>query len=69
MVWKKILVEEFQNGCLVLVNLSYANGMFLATSEFPCCPKPSSSFCSRGYMVWKMLVEEFQNGCLVLGNR
>ena len=37
MVWKKILVEEFQNGCLVLVNLSYANGMILATSEPPCC--------------------------------
>ena len=82
--------------------------MILATSESPCCRKPSikfllkriygleenvgwwiprwllsakqslicllflslhvarslpSSFCSRGYMVWKMLVEEFQDGC------
>ena len=27
-----------------------------------------SSFCSRGYMVWKkMLVEEFQDGCWMLG--
>ena len=41
MVWKKIMVEEFLNGCLVLVNLSYANGRILATSESPCCPKPS----------------------------
>ena len=44
MVWKKILVEEFQNGCLVLFNLSYANGMILATSESPCCRKPSMKF-------------------------
>ena len=44
MVWKKIMVDEFQNGCLVLVNLSYANGMILATSESPCCPKPSMKF-------------------------
>ena len=44
MVWKKIMVEEFQNGCLVLVNLSYANDMILATSESPCCPKPSIKF-------------------------
>ena len=44
MIWKKILVEEFQNGCSVLVNLSYANGMILATSESPCCPKPSIKF-------------------------
>ena len=35
MVWKGILVEEFKNGCLVLGNLSYANGMILATSESP----------------------------------
>ena len=41
MVWKMMMFEEFQNGCLVLVNLSYANGMILATSESPCCPKPS----------------------------
>ena len=27
-----------------------------------------SSFCSRGYMVWKMLIEEFQDGCLVHGH-
>ena len=44
MVWKKILVEEFQNGCLVLVNVLYANGMILATSRSPCCPKPSIKF-------------------------
>ena len=44
MVWKKILVEQFQNGCLVLVNLLYANVMILATSESPCCSKPSIKF-------------------------
>ena len=37
MVWKKILVEEFQDGCLVIGNLWYANGMILAISESPCC--------------------------------
>ena len=35
MVWK-MLVDEFQDGCLVLGNLSYANGMNLAISESPC---------------------------------
>ena len=44
MVWKKILVEEFQNDCIVLGNLSCANGMILATSESPCCQKPSIKF-------------------------
>ena len=48
MVGKKILVEEFQNDCLVLVNLSYANGVILATSESPCSRSLPSSFCSRG---------------------
>ena len=36
MVWKKILVEEFQNGSLVLVNRSNAWHL-------------SSSLCSRGH--------------------
>ena len=30
MVWKKMLVEEFQDDCLVLGN---ANGMIIAISE------------------------------------
>ena len=30
-------VEEFQDGCLVLGNLWYANGMILAISESPYC--------------------------------
>ena len=33
----KMLVEEFQDGCLVLGNLLYANGMIFAISESPCC--------------------------------
>ena len=28
-----MMFEEFQDGCLVLGNLSYANGVILATSE------------------------------------
>ena len=32
MVWK-MLVEEFQDGCLMLGNLWYANGMILAISS------------------------------------
>ena len=65
-----MMFEEFQDGCLVLGNLWYANGMILATSESPWCMEPSIKFLlSRGYMVWKnMLVGEFKDGCLVLGN-
>ena len=37
MVWKMMMVEEFQDGCLVLGNLWYANGMILAISESPGC--------------------------------
>ena len=55
MVWKMIMVEEYQDGCLVLGNRWNANEMNLA------------SLCSRGYMVWKKrLVEEFRDGCLML---
>ena len=41
MVWEKILVVEFQDGCLVLGNL-YANEMIKAISEAPFCQKPST---------------------------
>ena len=34
-----MLVEEFQDGCLVLSNLWYANGMILAISVSLCCQK------------------------------
>ena len=44
MVRKKMLVEEYQNSCLVLGNLWYANGMILAISESPNCWKPSIKF-------------------------
>ena len=36
MVWKMMMVGEFIDGCLVLGNLWYANGMILATSESSC---------------------------------
>ena len=41
MVWKMMMFEEFQDGFLVLGNLSYANGMISAVSEPLCCMKPS----------------------------
>ena len=53
-----MMFKEFQDGCLVLGNLWYANGMILRSLP--------SSFCSRRYMVWKELVEEFQDGYLML---
>ena len=39
-----MLVEEFQNVCLALGNLLYANGMMIAISESLCCLKPSIKF-------------------------
>ena len=44
MSWKVMMFEEFQDACLVLGNLCYANGMILATSELPCCRNPSIKF-------------------------
>ena len=38
------MFEEFQDGCLVLGNLSYANGIILAVSESQCYMKPSIKF-------------------------
>ena len=43
MVWK-MLVQEFQDDCLVLGNLWYANGMILAISESPFRGKSSIKF-------------------------
>ena len=40
----KMLVEEIQDGCLVLGNLWYANGMIKAISESACCQKPPNEF-------------------------
>ena len=37
MVWKMIMVEEYKDGCLVLGNRWYVNGMNLVSSEYPCC--------------------------------
>ena len=33
MVWKKLLVEEFQDGCLMHGHLLCMNGMIFAISE------------------------------------
>ena len=44
MVWKMMMLKEFQDGCLVLGNFCYANGMILAISDFPFCQKPFINF-------------------------
>ena len=64
MVWKKMLVEEFQDGCLVHGHLWCVNGMLLAISESPCCRKPSIKFLLKRIYGLED-VEEFQDGCLV----
>ena len=43
MVWN-MLVEEFQDSCLVLGNLWYANGMIFTISKSPCFQKPPIKF-------------------------
>ena len=48
MVWKMMMFEEFQDGCLVLGNLSYANVMISADSEPLCCMKPSIKVLLKG---------------------
>ena len=50
MVWKT-LVEEFQDGCLVIGNLWYTNGMMLAISESPCCQKHPIKFLLKKILV------------------
>ena len=63
-----MLVEKFQDDCLVHGHFWCVNGMIFAISKSPYCHKPSILLCSREYMVWmNMLVEEFQDGCFVLG--
>ena len=37
MVLEMMMVEEYQDGCLVLGNRWYGNGIILAISESPCC--------------------------------
>ena len=44
MVLKMMIFKEFHDDCLVLYNLSYANGMILASSESLCCMKLSIKF-------------------------
>ena len=41
MVWKKMLVENFQDGCLVHGYLKCVNRVILAISESSYCWKPS----------------------------
>ena len=55
-VWKKMLVEEFQDSCLMLDPLWHLNGMISAflCNLSACCLLPS--FCSRAYMVWKRMM-------------
>ena len=67
MVWKKMLVEEFQDGCLVDGHLWCLNEWF---KQFWVSILPwrlPSIFCSKENMGLKLLFEEFQEGCLVHG--
>ena len=60
MVWKKMFVWEYGDGCLVLGHLWYLNVMITAyLSILSACRLPSS-FCSRGYIVWKILFKLFK---------
>ena len=64
-----MMFEEFQDGCLVLGNLSYANGMIIAISVSLCCRKLSVKFLlKRLYGLELMMLEEFNDICLVQGN-
>ena len=48
MVWKMMMFEKFQDGCLVLGNLSYANVMISTVSKPLKCAKPSIKFLLKG---------------------
>ena len=41
MVWKKMLVEKFQDGCIVHGHFWCVNGVIIVISESPYCWKPS----------------------------
>ena len=64
-----MLVEEFQDGCLMLDPLWHLNEMISALlSNLSACCLPSS-FCPRGYMVLEEDdVWRIPSSCLVLGN-
>ena len=62
MVWKMMMFEKMQDGCLVL-----GNGMILVISESLCCQMPSINFLLTRIYGWKMLFKEFHDGCLMLG--
>ena len=53
-----MLVEEFQDGCIVHGHLRCENGVILAISESPYCQKHSiNCLIKRLYGLKKMLVE------------
>ena len=56
MVWRKMLVEEFQDGCIVHDHLLYVNGVTLAISKSPYCWKPSINFLFKR-------IYGFRRGC------
>ena len=60
MVWKKMMFEEFRDGCAR--QSLVCNGMILAISVSSCCWKPSIKFLLERIYGWKMLFEEFHNG-------
>ena len=60
MGWK-MLFEEYQDGCLVLV--SEWNDFIY--SESPCCMMPHIKFLLKRIYGLEKLFENFQEGCLV----
>ena len=68
MIWK-MLVEEFQDGCLVYGHLWGVNGVILAISESSYCWKSSIWFLiKRIYGLKEDVGKGFQDGCIVHGH-
>ena len=67
MVWRKMLLYEFQDVYLVDSHLLYLNGMIEAILDLHFALKTTIILCSRENMGWKILFEKFQECCLVHG--
>ena len=64
-----MILKEFQISCLRKAIFDMQMGWFKLFLSLHVAGSHPSSYCSRGYMIWKkMFGEEFQDGCLVLGN-
>ena len=69
MVWKKMLVEEFQDGSLVHDHLWCVIGWFMLFLSLHIGRSLPQVFCARRYMVRKEMVdEEFKGSWIVHGH-